>query len=185
MPAGSYHLRVVSNILPIGGVSQNFEYHYMKQNISYLLSLVEFYYQGFEEFSGATASTIPSPSYAGRFYYTGDYTVPFVIPNSRSYVVEYHYWNGTKWINVKKPFTSAMTLTEGTAIDEVRVYPSDSQMTTYTYDPLTGMTSSSDENNYTTYYEYDSFGKLKCIKDQDKNILKVYDYHYKDQVINP
>jgi YD repeat-containing protein len=73
-----------------------------------------------------------------------------------------------------------MTLSEGSAIDEVRVYPADARMTTYTYDPLIGMTSSSDENNVTTFYEYDSFGRLKLIRDNNRNILKTYDYHYKE-----
>ena len=52
-------------------------------------------------------------------------------------------------------------------------------MTTYTYDPLKGVTSVTDTNNKATYYEYDSFGRLVTIKDSDKNILKTYDYHFK------
>jgi len=64
-------------------------------------------------------------------------------------------------------------------LDEVRIYPSGAQMTTYTYDPLIGMTSSTDENNVTTYYYYDAFGRLSDIKDSDGKVLKHYEYHYK------
>jgi YD repeat-containing protein len=52
-------------------------------------------------------------------------------------------------------------------------------VTFYTYAPLIGMTSSTDPNGVTTYYEYDSFGRLKCIKDDTGRILKTYEYHYK------
>jgi YD repeat-containing protein len=66
-------------------------------------------------------------------------------------------------------------------IDELRLYPSDSQMTTYTYDPLVGMTSMTDAKGQTTTYEYDSFQRLKVIKDQNGKILKQMDYHYQNQ----
>jgi YD repeat-containing protein len=56
----------------------------------------------------------------------------------------------------------------------------DAQITSYTYKPLVGMTSSTDAKGMTTYYEYDAFQRLKTIKDQNGNILKQTDYHYKN-----
>ncbi|MFD2581340.1 hypothetical protein ACFSR6_02490 [Pedobacter vanadiisoli] len=53
-------------------------------------------------------------------------------------------------------------------------------ITGYTYKPLVGMTSSTDAKGMTTYYEYDTFQRLKAIKDQNGNILKQTDYHYKN-----
>ncbi|HEX2921875.1 MAG TPA: RHS repeat domain-containing protein [Bacteroidales bacterium] len=52
-------------------------------------------------------------------------------------------------------------------------------ITTYTYDPVYGMTSATNANNITTYYEYDELGRLKLEKDSDGHILKTYEYHFK------
>ncbi len=54
-------------------------------------------------------------------------------------------------------------------------------VTTYTYDPLIGVTSITDPKGYTTYYEYDEFNRLRQVKDQDGKILSKNEYHYKDQ----
>lgn len=51
-------------------------------------------------------------------------------------------------------------------------------VTTYTYDPLVGMKSQVDPNGKQMTYDYDDFGRLKFIKDDDGNIVKKYDYHY-------
>lgn len=63
--------------------------------------------------------------------------------------------------------------------DDLRFYPMDAQMTTYTYDPLIGVTSVSDVNNKPITYEYDGFGRLILTRDFLGEILKKYDYNYK------
>jgi YD repeat-containing protein len=89
------------------------------------------------------------------------------------------------WILYEKEInvTTTVTLTIGGGtgfIDELRLYPSTAQMTTYTYDVVKGITSVTDPNNFTKYYDYDAFGRLKWIKDHNKHIIKTYDYHYKN-----
>lgn len=52
-------------------------------------------------------------------------------------------------------------------------------VTTYTYQPLTGMTSSTAPNGEVTTYEYDSLGRLARVKDHNGKTVEQYDYHYK------
>lgn len=74
---------------------------------------------------------------------------------------------------------STITVSGSVTIDELRLYPSDAQMTSFTYDPLVGMTSRCEADNRISYFEYDGFNRLKLIRDEDRNILKTYDYRYK------
>lgn len=67
-------------------------------------------------------------------------------------------------------------------IDELRLYPDDAKMATYTYEPLIGITSQCDANNTINYYEYDGFGRLKTVKDWDGNVIKTLDYQYQQSI---
>lgn len=82
-------------------------------------------------------------------------------------------------VTVTAPGQSINIGTAGSFIDEVRLLPPGSRMTTYTYDPVIGLTSATDFNQSTTYYEYDNSGRLQFVKDLDKNVVKRYSYHYK------
>jgi hypothetical protein len=66
-----------------------------------------------------------------------------------------------------------------TIIDELRFFPSGAVMATYTYDLHLGVTSTTDANLITTYYEYDNFGRVALIKDSKGNPIKSFSYHYK------
>lgn len=61
---------------------------------------------------------------------------------------------------------------------------SKSMITTYTYNPLVGLTSLTDAKGISSYYEYDSLGRLKFVKDKDLNVLQKYCYNYKGQQID-
>src|SRR5690606_17543731 len=62
-------------------------------------------------------------------------------------------------------------------VDELRLYPVEGRMETTTYDPLIGKTSSCDENNRITYYEYDASGRLRFVKDEKMSVLKMMEYN--------
>lgn len=63
-------------------------------------------------------------------------------------------------------------------LNNLRTALPDAMVTTYTYDPLIGMTSQTDPTGYTIYYEYDDFDRLEATKDHNGNILQEYKYEY-------
>jgi len=175
VPAGTYSLSIVTNVNSdvAAGSSVVVSYDYPGRSLT-STGIREFFYQSFEEEPTATAAN----KYAGSKSFAGNYQVPYTMPNSRSYLVDYHYYNGSQWIYVRKPYTNNMILSDGPYIDEVRVYPGDAEMSTFTYQPLLGVTSSTDLNGKATFYEYDGLGRLLRIRDKDSNIVKQYDYQY-------
>ncbi|MBB6274368.1 hypothetical protein HDF26_004842 [Pedobacter cryoconitis] len=54
----------------------------------------------------------------------------------------------------------------------------DTQISTYTYKPSIGMESQTDTKVLSTYYDYDSFQRLKLIRNTDRNIVKSFAYNY-------
>ncbi|MDJ1467162.1 hypothetical protein [Xanthocytophaga flava] len=73
-----------------------------------------------------------------------------------------------RWKSFNQQLQQKLTFTNGVAL-----------FSAYTYDPLVGMTSATDANGITTYYEYDALQRLKAVKDKDSNLLKSHQYHYK------
>ncbi|MDR3026167.1 hypothetical protein [Chryseobacterium sp.] len=55
------------------------------------------------------------------------------------------------------------------------------QITTYTYDPLVGVTTTTPPNGIREIYQYDKSGRLKTVADVNGNILKEYKYNNKPQ----
>lgn len=56
--------------------------------------------------------------------------------------------------------------------------------TTFMYKPLIGLTRMTTPEALTTYYDYDSFNRLKFVKDAQLNILEAYCYNYKGEVVD-
>jgi YD repeat-containing protein len=66
-------------------------------------------------------------------------------------------------------------------IDEVRLHPVSAKMTSYTYDPLVGMTSKTGPDGRTIFHEYDALGRLLRTRDEQGRILSQQQYHYVQQ----
>jgi YD repeat-containing protein len=66
-------------------------------------------------------------------------------------------------------------------VDEVRLKPQGADMRTYSYNVEGHMTSETETNLFSTYYEYDTQYRLVAIKDHKGRVVKKYTYHFRNQ----
>jgi len=133
--------------------------------------------------TGETISTqINSPKeYTLEFYYSGE-SIQVHVGTEAVECFEsidlYDEWNLFKYRFTPDILPSTVSIKGEGLIDNLRLRPTDSRMTTYTYDPLNGMTSKVDESGLAIFYEYDDFGRLALIRNHRKEILQQFNYFY-------
>ncbi|PQV56489.1 YD repeat-containing protein [Sediminibacterium magnilacihabitans] len=175
MPTGQYTLNYTVST-SFSSFTFNYSLSFTYQGMSIVMAGSKAYFaENFEE----NLSAITGTAHTGNKYYNGNYTCSFAPPDSRNYIIQ--WWNliSGKWIFNQQNYAANMTLTG--PVDDIRIFPVDAQIITYTYKPLIGITSQTDPSGKTIYYEYDGLGRLKDIKNQDGNIIKVYNYRYQGQ----
>jgi hypothetical protein len=109
--------------------------------------------------------TVWSKTNANTFFINGGYTI--------SPITEHNGWS---LYSKEISNASSITISGNGLIDELRLHPKDANMATNTYEPMVGVTSSTDANNNVTYYEYDTLNRVNLIRDRDRNIIKKYQY---------
>jgi YD repeat-containing protein len=67
------------------------------------------------------------------------------------------------------------------AMNTLRLNLKKAMVTSFTHDPLVGITTQTGPDGITVLYEYDELQRLKVVKDQQGNIVKRYQYHYSGQ----
>jgi hypothetical protein len=126
-----------------------------------------------------TITTLLSPTnkdYTLSFWTTSD---NFSVNGSQ--VVAGPTINGWTYYEYSFPIGSNSPIISGqTNIDELRFYPQNATLSTVTYIPGVGKTSECDINNRISYYEYDGLGRISMVKDEKRNVIKTYEYHYKN-----
>lgn len=178
---GTYNITFTfTSTEPYFGVCANILFPGRTINITENISR-EIYYESFEETGGGTVDNNSHTGNKVKNTVSNTYTVNFDPPSAKDYLIDYWFKNSSsKWEYMREEYQGDGHLISGFAtIDDIRVYPTDAQMTTYTYDPLLGMTSQTDANGVTIYYEYDDFSRLYQVKDQDGNVLSENEYNYK------
>jgi hypothetical protein len=134
----------------------------------------EFYSENYEEDPSSTVGL----AHSGNRYTTST-SVGWAAPNGKTYLISYWYRLSGKWYQSRTGYNgTAHTLSGGDAYDDVNIYPTDAQVTSYTFEPLVGMTSQTDAKGLSTFYEYDGFGRLLLVKDHNGDIIKHLAYNY-------
>ena len=90
------------------------------------------------------------------------------------------FTNKQGWVLMRYTLTqcSQVSISGNGLIDEVRLFTTDSRMSTNTYIPGRGVQCQTDVNGRIIYYYYDGLGRLNMVKDMEGNILKTYDYQF-------
>lgn len=88
----------------------------------------------------------------------------------RTVVIDGNFWTYYEHLLVN-PASVSISKPNG-VIDELRLYPADALMKSFTYEPLVGVTTECDANNIVTYYEYDIFKRLTVVRDHDYKVIK-------------
>lgn len=83
--------------------------------------------------------------------------------------------------NVDKDISSEIELVKALDLFRSNIALKNFQITTYTYDPLIGITTTTPPNGIREIYQYDRNGRLKTVADVNGNILNEYKYNNKPQ----
>jgi YD repeat-containing protein len=141
------------------------------------------FYSGFEE--GVEGNSTDAK--VGLKCHTGSYAMTLNNLKPGPYVLSYWQKTAGSWSYVRQPVAitgTTYTFPFGSQpatfqIDELRFYPAVSELTSYTYNTAHMVTSATDANGKTVYYEYDALNRLTIIKDDKGKIVKQNKYNYK------
>lgn len=113
----------------------------------------------------------------------GSYTFSAKFDPGLSYVIDMQVKRNGAWEYERQAFQlsggNTYTISAGgLPFDEVRIYPVDAEVETYTWWPDGNLRSRTDGRGVTESYVYDAFGRLIEVRDTDGNRMEGYDYHY-------
>ena len=122
--------------------------------------------------------TMKNGMYVSRFYGYDDSYLVFEVVNANWSLMLTKLQNSQTLFNQG---TTANDVDLMSLANELREALPNSQVTSYTYNPLIGITSITDARSETLYYDYDNFNRLKNIKNADGHILSENEYHYRGE----
>ena len=152
-------------------------------------------------------TTTPLTEGSGTYSINTNVVKPEIIFDSydnKGNVTQYHknndiyttiLWGYNKYYPIAKienaTYTDVQSALGGTVPDCLGTYHvsalraalPNARFTTFSYSPLIGMISRTDDNGVTTNFEYDGLGRLKGVFDNDYKATGYYRYHYAGQQI--
>ncbi len=130
------------------------------------------YYESFEN-----SSTDNSAKSGLNALEQNTFSFPSEISGLINHDMSYWFYEGGIWkFSGIQPFNNVIN-SIGSRLDEIRVFPSNAQMTTYTYNRYNYINTITDVNGVSTHYHYDQGDRLKLVSDDDKFIVKKFTYH--------
>ncbi|PJR04328.1 hypothetical protein [Avrilella dinanensis] len=79
-----------------------------------------------------------------------------------------------------KTYSNSENASLETALNSLRNAHPEAFITTYTYFPLVGLRSVTDLNGHRTTYQYDQFNRLHKVLNHEGDVVKEYDYNFKN-----
>ncbi len=150
---------------------------------------------------------IPSANFTGNTMFFSmptvikDSKITFLASSGNKIKIAVGQWNGNSWIfndinptvsenaingmvyyeyNVAAGYRLEVRNDNSCQMDEFRFYPKNAFMETVTYNTEGKKIRDCDTNNRNTYYEYDGLGRLSKVLDENRNIIKTYEYNFKN-----
>ena len=143
----------------------------------------EVFFQNFEDYSNCDLTWGKS----GRKAKQGPYSISFYTLKPGTYKLS--YWKSTNggktWNKVEcplvldayNPVNNMLIGDKSCYIDDIVIAPEKARIKSCCYWWGFGKVSETDHNGNTTYYDYDSFGRLIAIYDNERNLKTRYMYH--------
>jgi YD repeat-containing protein len=111
---------------------------------------------------------------------TGDIPYELLYGNSTNNSTGWRYYQA-KFTPVSNMAISFTLNNSGGAynnyLDDVRLFPKNAPMQSYTYAPFVGNISNTDAQGRITYYLYDALGRQTAVKDRDGNVISKQERH--------
>jgi YD repeat-containing protein len=180
MPIGNYTANLTAST-SFGSYSFTYSFgHTYEGNIIGLAGTKEFYINTFEY--DYSQHVVSGNAHTGNKFLNASFTFSPNLGPDKQYNAQWWQLVNGNWIFNSAPYNSGQLLAG--PVDNVRIFPLDASVQTFTYTDDGRITSETDPNGRTTFYEYDAFNRLMYTKDQHGNILKKYCYNFAGQPID-